>query len=246
MRTRPFTDALAMTEPTRLSKRLAEMLPCSRREAELYIEGGWVTVDGVPVEEAHHRVTDEAIVLLPGALPESLPQQTLLLNKPADLDIDAVLESLGAETQWDEDRSGLRVLRKYLARQQLCVPLERDASGLLVLTQQPGVLRRLVDDAERLEHEYLVDVEGSLDDAGLKRLSQGAGVTSRTLPLKASWQSEQRLRLAGKQFRPGQVRALCQAVGLRVLSIRRLRLGGVTMGKLPLGQWRFLLPGERF
>ena len=58
-----------MTDPVRLSKRLAELLPCSRREAELYIEGGWVTVDGKRVEEPQYRVTDQRIELLPGATP---------------------------------------------------------------------------------------------------------------------------------------------------------------------------------
>ena len=54
-----------MTEAERLSKRLIQLTSCSRREAELYIEGGWVTVNGQVVEEPQHPVTDEQVVLLP-------------------------------------------------------------------------------------------------------------------------------------------------------------------------------------
>ena len=72
-----------MTEPVRLSKRLAELLPCSRREAELYIEGGWVSVDGKVVEEPQFKVDAQRVELLPGAVAAPIGFATLLLHKPA-------------------------------------------------------------------------------------------------------------------------------------------------------------------
>ncbi|MEQ1659472.1 MAG: S4 domain-containing protein, partial [Hylemonella sp.] len=72
-----------MSEPVRLSKRLAALLPCSRSEAEQYIEGGWVRVNGQVVEEPHFRVLDEKIELDPEARLMELPPVTLLLHKPA-------------------------------------------------------------------------------------------------------------------------------------------------------------------
>ena len=71
-----------MTEPVRLAKHLAQMLNCSRREAEQYIEGGWVRVDGVVVEEPQHRVLDQKVELDPDASLLALTPVTLLLNKP--------------------------------------------------------------------------------------------------------------------------------------------------------------------
>ena len=56
-----------MTEPIRLVKRVAEMLPCSRHQADLYIEGGFVTVDGNVIDQLQFRVTDETVVLRPNA-----------------------------------------------------------------------------------------------------------------------------------------------------------------------------------
>ncbi|MCP8464914.1 RNA pseudouridine synthase [Pseudomonas sp. ZM23] len=228
-----------MSEPIRLSKRLAELLPCSRREAELYIEGGWVTVDGMPVEEPQFKVEAQRIELLPGAVPEPLPPMTLLLNKPVGCSVEEALALLNAEHRWSDDPCQQRVLRKHFRQQRPTTPLEDGASGLLVFTQNYGVTRKLMDDAARVEHEYVVEVSGGLDANALKKMTQG-------LPLKASWQSENRLRIAGKQVRPGLIGKLCRDAGLRVDSIRRIRLGGVAMAKLPLGQWRYLQPGERF
>ncbi|MCY1398976.1 Ribosomal large subunit pseudouridine synthase F [compost metagenome] len=240
-----------MSEPTRLSKRLAELLPCSRREAELYIEGGWVTVDGQPVEEAHFRVTDQRIELLPGATPTPIEPVTLLLNKPTGFGsgngANSAQQLLIPANHWGEDRSPLRPLRKHFGHQQLAYPLETDASGLMIYTQSRGVLRKLEDDAEKVEHEYVVEVAGTLADNGLRRLCHGLSYEGQPLPqLKVSWQSETRLRFAGKQFRPGQIGHMCRTVGLQVLAIKRIRLGGVSMAKLPVGEWRYLLPNERF
>ena len=79
----------------RLAKRLAAQLPCSRREAELYIEGGWVQVDGVVVEAPGARVAPgQQVVLAPGALAHDLPPVTLLLHKPAGLDVEGALALL--------------------------------------------------------------------------------------------------------------------------------------------------------
>lgn len=240
-----------MTETVRLSKRLAEILPCSRREAELYIEGGWVAVDGQRIEEAHFRVGEQRIELLPGARPEPIHPVTLLLHKPVGYGsgngANSAQQLLSDERRWPADSSGMRLLRKHFAHQQSTTALETDASGLMIFTQSRGVLRRLVEDAASVEHEYVVEVRGKIADGGLKRLCRGLSYEGRELPpLKVSWQSETRLRFAGKGFRPGQIGHMCRAVGLQVEAIRRLRLGGVSMGKLEPGQWRYLLPNERF
>lgn len=240
-----------MTEAVRLSKRLAELLPCSRREAELYIEGGWVTVDGQRIEEAHFRVANQRIELLPGARPDPIHPVTLLLNKPTGYGsgngANSAQQLLSAERHWPDDASGMRLLRKHFAHQESTTALETDASGLMIFTQSRGVLRRLVEDAASVEHEYVVEVSGEIAANGLERLRHGLNYEGKALPpLKVSWQSETRLRFAGKGFRPGQIGHMCRAVGLQVEAIRRIRLGGVSMGKLEAGQWRYLLPNERF
>ena len=82
---------------------------------------------------------------------------------------------------------------------------------------------------------------------GLQRLCHGLSFNGRPLPpIKVSWQSERRLRFALKGIRPGQVGAMCEAVGLTVTGLRRIRIGSLPLARLPEGQWRILQPWERF
>ena len=230
----------------RLAKRVAETVPCSRGEAERYIAGGWVTVDGVVVEDPATRVTSaQAVALLPGAEPVEPAPVTILLHKPAGIDAAGALASIAPETL--AATATERFLRRHLARLTVVTPLEPEASGLLVLSQDWRVTRRLVEDANRIEQEYVVEVAGAVPDDGLARLNASLRVQGRaTVPLKASWQSEARLRLAGKDIRPGQVAAMCAEVGLTVKALRRLRIGRVALGPLPQGHWRYLHATERF
>jgi 23S rRNA pseudouridine2604 synthase len=242
-----------MTEPIRLAKRVAELRACSRREAEQYITGGWVQVDGVVVEEPQFRVTDQRVEIDPHADLAQTEPVTLLLHKPAGYqalagdDAPPASQLLDAATLWSEDASGIRPLKKHFAQLNLCAPLETGASGLVVFTQDWRVARKLTEDAATLEHELVVEVAGELAPDGLKRLNRGIAFQGRTPPaIKVSWQSENRLRVALKGARPAQIAHLCEAVGLQVLSMKRIRLGRVPLGKLPPGQWRYLRGDERF
>jgi 23S rRNA pseudouridine2604 synthase len=230
----------------RLAKRVAESVPCSRGEAERYIAGGWVTVDGAVVEDPATRVTaTQAVALLPGARPVEPAPVTILLHKPAGVDAAGALALIAPETL--AAAPDARFLRRHLSRLSIVTPLEPEAGGLVVLTQDWRVTRKLVEDGARVEQEYVAEVTGAIADDGLARLNASMRVQGRaTVPLKASWQSEARLRLAGKDVRPGQVAAMCEEVGLSVKSLRRLRIGRVALGQLPAGRWRYLHETERF
>lgn len=249
-----------MTEPVRLAKRLAQMLNCSRREAEQYIEGGWVRVDGVVVEEPQHRVLDQKVELDPEASLLELTPVTLLLNKPAGYEagLDAgagrpaspALQLLVAANQAKDDRSRVRPLKKHFSAQALATPLATLASGLVVFTQDWRVARKLSEDASVMEHEVIVDVTGAIAPGGLQRLNRiDHGFTFNGVllpPAKVSWQNETRLRFALKGERPGQIAFMCESVNLNVQAMKRIRVGRVPMSSLPVGQWRYLQPHERF
>jgi 23S rRNA pseudouridine2604 synthase len=245
-----------MTEPVRLAKRLAEMLSCSRREAEQYIEGGWVSVDGVTIEEPQFRVKDEAIVLDKNASLLALAPVTMLLHKPAGYEAGAdggaasLAPLLSPATQSTGDSSGIRPLKKHFSSVELVTPLATPASGLVVLTQDWRVARKLREDARVMEHEVVVDVSGDIKPGGLERLNRvDHGFTFKGVllpPAKVSWQSEARLRFALKGEVPGQIAYMCESVGLKVQGMKRLRIGRVAMSQLQPGQWRYLLAHERF
>jgi 23S rRNA pseudouridine2604 synthase len=240
-----------MTDPIRLAKRVAELRACSRREAEQFITGGWVKVDGIVVEEPQFRVTDQRVEIDSKADLDQAAPITLLFHKPAGLPMQELeltaTHLLTPAALWSEDTSGIRPLKIHFIRLSVCVPLEADASGLVVFTQDWRIARKLTEDAATLEHEVIVEVAGELASNGLKRLNRGIPYLGRTPPaIKVSWQNETRLRVALKGAQPGQIAHLCEAVGLTVLSMKRIRLGGVPLGKLPSGQWRYLRADERF
>lgn len=243
-------------EPLRLSKVVAALVPCSRREAEQYIEGGWVTVDGVVVEEPQFRVLNQTIALSADASLLALAPVTLLLHKPAGYaaglggNAASAAQLLLAGNQAASDRSGIRPLKKHFSGSELATPLATAASGLVVWTQDWRVLRKLREDARVLEHEVIVGVSGEIKAGGLERLNRvdhGFTFNGGLLPpAKVSWQSEARLRFALKGEVPGQIAYMCESVGLKVEAMKRLRVGRVPLGQLAPGQWRYLLPHERF
>ncbi len=241
----------AMSEPVRLAKRLAELVPCSRREAELYIAGGWVMVDGQVVEEPQFKVLQQKVELHPDASLASVEPVTILLHLPlghdAGVDASSVQLLLTPDARAADDLSGIPMLKQHFARLTATAPLEENASGLLVFTQDWRVARKLIDDAATVEQEYVVEVAGEMVPDGLKRLNHKLDFNGRTLPpAKVSWQNETRLRFALKGAQPGQIAQLCNSVGLKVLAMKRIRIGRVSMGKLPSAQWRYLASHERF
>lgn len=234
--------------PMRLARRLAEVLGCSRREATQYIEGGWVTVDGEVVEAPQAEVGEQAVELLPGATLEDAEPATFLLHKPAGMDPTAAVALVVPAHQVADDPSRIRSLRRHFTHLVAPLPLEADASGLMVVTQDAKLRRRLEDDADRIEQELNVEVTGEVALYGLGRLNHGLRDDAGRAfpPAKVSWQNETRLRFAMKGCGAGQLQQMCAAIGLQSVAIKRLRIGRVSMAKLPVGQWRYLGRHERF
>lgn len=240
-----------MSDPVRLAKRVADLARCSRLEAEQYIKGGWVRVGGVVVEDPAHEVSTEAVELDADAQMEAVEPATILLHKPAGYDtISGRRPAAGLvqpETRWADDPSGVRILQRHFHRLTPLVPLDAEASGLMVLTQDGRVWRRLTEDGDDIEQEFVVEVSGDIAPYGLRKLSHGLHYGGRALgPCKVSWQNEIRLRFAIKGVQGGQLRDMCAQVGLDVVAIRRLRIGRVSLAKMPVGAWRYLPVGERF
>ena len=237
--------------PVRLAKQVSELARCSRIEAEQYIKGGWVSVNGRVVEDPAHPVTTETVTIDPAAQLEAVEPATILLHKPVGYDTisgrKAAAGLVQPETRWDEDPSGVRLLERHFHRLTPLVPLDAEASGLMVLTQDGRVWRRLTEDGDEIEQEFLVEVSGEIGPYGLRKLNHGLHYNGRALPpCKVSWQNEIRLRFALKGVQGGQLRDMCKQVGLDVVAIRRLRIGKVPLAKMPVGTWRYLPAGEKF
>ena len=246
----------------RLSKKVAFLMRCSRREAEQYIEGGWVSVNGQVVEEPMVRVQDQAIVIDPHASLMGRTEVTLLLYKPSGFEAMAAPGEAGKrvkpahqlltqENHWAQDATGMRVLKHHFVKLTAGVPLELAATGLVVFTQDWRVLRKLTEDAALMEHELLVEVAGEVSSDVLQRLNAGLSEGGQALPgvkvsINSTADTSTRLRVVFKGAHPGLIAYLFDRVGLNILSMKRLRIGRVALSGLPEGQWRYLQDGERF
>ena len=239
-----------MPEPIRLAKRVAELLACSRQEAEQTILGGWVRVDGEVIEEPQFKVHEHVVEIDEDAQLAPPEPATLVLHKPEHFDSqeggNPAARLLKATSRWQGDDTGTRVLKRHFNHLVAVMPLERDASGLLVLTQDPRLLRRMREDANKLEQEFIVEVGGEIAPYGLRRLEHGLAFNGRNLPpCKVSWQNETRLRFAIKGVQPGQLVSMCGDVGLTVVTMKRIRIGRVPLAKMPAGEWRYLATDAR-
>ena len=242
----------------RLSKRMTALGLASRREADEWIEAGWVSVNGEPAVLGQRVLPGDRIEVDERAHKEQARRVTILLNKPighvsgqAEDGYEPAVALIRPENQWAEDRSGLRWHPGHLRNLAPAGRLDIDSVGLLVLTQDGRVARQLIGDESEVEKEYLVRVEytreGRLPDEDLALLNHGLSLDGKQLrPCKVSWQNEDQLRFVLREGRKRQIRRMCEAVGLKVVGLKRVRIGSVPLGHLPVGQWRYLRQDEYF
>lgn len=248
------TSEAATQQGVRLSKVMAERGLCSRREADRIIERGWVFVDGTRVSELGTRIDPDAeISLAPEAMRQQASQVTILLHKPVgyvsgqpEPGYEPAVTLIGADNQFDRDLAQ-RFHASHLRGLAPAGRLDIDSTGLLVLTQNGRIARQLIGDDSKIDKEYIVRVEGDLDEQGLALLNHGLELDGRKLrPAKVEWINADQLRFVLREGRKRQIRRMCDLVGLKVVGLKRTRIGKVGLGNLPLGQWRYLRADEEF
>ena len=268
-----------MDEPvatSRLNKRMAELGLCSRREADEWIERGWVRVNCQPARMGQPVSASDQIQVHSAAKNAQLQQVTVLLNKPmgyvsgqAEDGHEPAITLINPRTHWREDPSKQRFTPPHLRNLAPAGRLDIDSIGLLVLTQDGRIARHLIGQDSEIEKEYLVRVgygdvmptEGPDRGAGTSPKNTQAGFPEEKmellrhglyldgqalLPAKVSWQNEEQLRIVLREGKKRQIRRMCELVGLRVVGLKRVRIGRVVLGQLPVGAWRYLGTHERF
>ncbi len=241
-------------EGVRISKLMAERGLCSRREADVYIERGWVFVNGQRVTELGTRADPSASITLDKAARAAQQRQmTILLHKPVgyvsgqpEPGFTPAVTLIQPENQYLTPDTPV-FHASHLKGLAPAGRLDIDSTGLLVLTQDGRVARQLIGENSTIEKEYLVRVEGQLDAEGLALLNHGLSLDDRKLkPAKVEWLNEDQLRFVLHEGRKRQIRRMCQMVGLHVVGLKRVRIGKVKLGDLPVGLWRFLREDESF
>jgi 23S rRNA pseudouridine2604 synthase len=242
-------------EKIRVSKLMSEQGICSRREADSYIERGWVLVDGVAVTELGTRVyPNQRITLAKAAQSQQQASVTILLHKPVgyvsgqtERGYLPAVTLVSAQSHFKGDRSPLRFSPAHLRGIAPAGRLDIDSTGLMVLTQDGRIAKQLIGEKSQVEKEYLVRVAGALSAEGLAKLNFGLSLDGATLKrADVKWQNKDQLRFILREGKKRQIRRMCELVGIRVTGLKRVRIGNVKLGDLPAGQWRYLGGDERF
>lgn len=245
-------------EPVRLSKLMSERGLSSRREADDLIASGQVFVDGNKVTELGIKFPRTVeIKLSSSAAKQQDGLATIILNKPvgyvSNLPEDGyepAIVLIEAKTHYrDDDYNEQRKLKpKDMINLAVCGRLDIDSQGLLLFTQDGRLAKKVIGENSEIEKEYLVRVtseSGKKLGKNIDKLRYGLELDGKKLlPAIVEWQNEDQLRFVLKEGKKRQIRRMCEAVGLHVKGLKRVRIGGLMLGKLPEGEWRFLSPEE--
>ncbi|MFQ5759556.1 MAG: pseudouridine synthase [Acidiferrobacterales bacterium] len=244
-----------MTERIRLSKLMADQGLCSRREADSFIERGWVYVGDKKITTLGTKVDpNQAIRLDKRALEQQARHITILLNKPVgyvsgqpEKGYPTALSLITHQAMFDADQDSLRYSPVGRIGLAPAGRLDIDSSGLLVFTQDGRVARQLIGADSRIEKEYLTRVRGKTSNEMLELLRHGLCLDGKPLrPAQVSWQNKDQLKFILTEGRKRQIRRMCEQVGLQVTGLKRVRIGNIRLGNLPVGKWRYLRPNEQF
>ena len=263
VRIRADAPGTAPAATMRLNKRMAELGLCSRREADDWIARGWVRVNGAPAVMGQPVAANARIEVAREAGQQQSLQVTILINKPvgyvsgqAEDGHEPAVALIQPGNRWAECNSRMRWGFDQLRGLAPAGRLDIDSIGLLVLTQDGRVARQLIGEHSEIEKEYLVrvsygdesvNVHAAFPRERLALLRHGLSLDGQALlPAQVDWQNPEQLRFVLKEGKKRQIRRMCEQVGLFVTGLKRVRIGQVVLGNLPIGQWRYLGAHERF
>lgn len=224
-------------EGERLQKVLAAAGVASRRRAEEMIQAGRVAVNGAVVTQLGTRVGERDRIAVDGKPISRRPSYTyILLNKPLGV-LSTARDERGRRTVLD--------LVKTSARVYPVGRLDATSEGVILLTNHGDLTFRLLHPRHEVPREYHVSVSPPPTTAQLEQLRQGVEIEGwRTGPAEVSRAPGGALRMIIHEGHKHQIRLMCQAVGLTVERLVRVRLGPLTLGHLGPGEWRELRPAE--
>jgi len=237
-------------EPVRINKWLAQSGICSRREADALIADGRVSIDGESVTDAGRKILPgQTLTLDQGGASQLDARVTVIYNKPVGI--------VSGQPEPGEIPAASMIRRTNVFGPAYVFPdrntglapvgrLDKDSHGLLILSNDGVLAKAIIGPQSDLEKEYHVRVRGKLFEAKIEWLRHGLELDGRKLkPAKVDQTGVQTLTFVLKEGRNRQIRRMCYMCELEVVDLRRVRIGGLSLGNLPEGQWRLLTPQER-
>jgi 23S rRNA pseudouridine2605 synthase/23S rRNA pseudouridine2604 synthase len=226
-------------EKMRLQKYLSQSGLASRRKAEEYIEKGLVRVNGVKVKKLGSKIDPaiDKVTVEDRVIEERNRMIYIIIHKPR-------------EVVTTNPQSGeIDVLQLVKGVGERIFPigrLDKDSSGLLILTNDGALANRLMHPRYEHEKEYLITTVQEVSEGALDRLRQGVMVLGqKTLPPKIKRISSHRFQIILKEGKNRQIRRMFEKIGVKVDRLKRVRIENVRLGELAPGQWRYLNESEK-
>jgi len=226
-----------MTE-MRLQKFLSRAGICSRRKGEEYIKAGWVKVNGKIVTELGVKVDPErdAVEVDSDAIRSDSAPTYIALNKPK-----------GYVSSCDQQNE--KIVLDLLDTSERVYPvgrLDKESTGLLLLTNDGHLHHRLSHPSFNHEKEYEVTVAKPLPEGALRKLAKGLPMMgTRTRPARVKRISARRFGIVLQEGKNRQIRRMVRKVGNQVTHLNRIRIANIKLGNLPSGSWRYLTKIEK-
>ncbi len=216
----------------RLAKYLAHGGVASRRTAERIIANGRVTVGGAVITDPAHDVDEADDVRVDGSSVAAEPREIWAVNKPA---------GVVSTAKEPGRRPAVVELVSSAARLYPVGRLDAESTGLLLLTNDGELANRLTHPRNEVAKAYRVELRRPPSDADLEQLRRGVELEDGpTRPAEVSRLDQRRVEIVLREGRNRQVRRMAEAVGNRVVELRRVRFGPIELGSLPLGEARRL------
>ena len=223
-------------EGIRLNKYIASSGLCSRREADTLIESGKVTINGEPAVQGS-KVMDGDIVLV--NCRKVTPDDDMVyiaFNKP-----------LGVTCTTDK-RDPSNII-DYIGFDERIFPvgrLDKNSSGLILLTNDGSIVNKLLRAENGHEKEYLVTVNRPYDKNFIRSMESGVPVLGQlTLPCKLKPAGDKTFKIILHQGLNRQIRRMCEYLGYKVTRLKRIRFMNIDLGDLETGKWRYLTSSEK-
>lgn len=216
----------------RINKYLSQAGVCSRREADRLVEAGRVTVDGIKATMGS-SVEDGQKVCIDGREIEQEDEMILLaVNKPVGIVCTTT------------DKQGKNNIVDYLGFPKRIYPigrLDKESEGLLLMTNNGEIMDKILRSANGHEKEYIVTVDKDISDAFIERMAKGVYISEldrTTKPCRIYKEGKRRFRIILTQGLNRQIRRMCQELGYRVVTLKRIRIMNIMLGDLQTGAYR--------
>ncbi|MBQ3169263.1 MAG: 23S rRNA pseudouridine(2604) synthase RluF [Clostridia bacterium] len=219
----------------RLNKYISDAGHCSRREADRWIEEGRVYIDGRK-GSLGDRVLPGMKVTIQGERVKAQSKNVyIVLNKPVGIVCTTdKREPMNVVDFVDHDRRIYPIGR-----------LDKDSEGLLLMTSDGDIVNRILRAAGKHEKEYQVTVDKPITTEFLQKMASGVKILgTTTLPCQIKKTGEKAFTIILTQGLNRQIRRMCETLGYRVKTLKRVRIMNIHLGNLKLGQWRNLTPFE--